>query len=218
MRLRRVVEHSVYVAEAARGRGFKGLLLDALIASTEGAGIWTIQTGVLPENATSLALHERCGSATSGSANGSAGTTARGATASCSNDAPAADHGEQAQAVRDCGVLDDECRRRLLTCSTSLDARMSVQTKWAVLTSSAMKPRAVERVQARPAGARPASLSGHRRRLPTYLGRRPLYAGRSVDAAVLGWVRDLPLRCNRGRGRGVQRGNPQSKQGRSRTG
>ncbi|MFF3854306.1 GNAT family N-acetyltransferase [Micromonospora sp. NPDC002575] len=56
-----VVEHSVYVDPAARGRGIARLLLDALIASTEAAGIWTIQSGVFPENAASLALHTRAG-------------------------------------------------------------------------------------------------------------------------------------------------------------
>ncbi|MCM0674837.1 GNAT family N-acetyltransferase [Micromonospora phytophila] len=56
-----VVEHSVYVDPAARGRGVARVLLDALIASTEAAGIWTIQSGVFPENTASLALHERAG-------------------------------------------------------------------------------------------------------------------------------------------------------------
>ncbi|MEV1145873.1 N-acetyltransferase family protein [Micromonospora sp. NPDC049799] len=56
-----VVEHSVYVDPAAQGRGAARLLLDALVASTEAAGIWTIQSGVFPENAASLALHERAG-------------------------------------------------------------------------------------------------------------------------------------------------------------
>jgi phosphinothricin acetyltransferase len=36
-------------------------LLGALIASTERAGIWTIQSGIFPENAISLALHAACG-------------------------------------------------------------------------------------------------------------------------------------------------------------
>jgi L-amino acid N-acyltransferase YncA len=56
-----VVEHSVYVDPASQGRGVGRALLDALIASTEGAGIWTIQSGVFPENTASLALHERAG-------------------------------------------------------------------------------------------------------------------------------------------------------------
>jgi L-amino acid N-acyltransferase YncA len=39
----RVVEHSVYVRPVARGQGVGRRLLEALIASTETAGIWTIQ-------------------------------------------------------------------------------------------------------------------------------------------------------------------------------
>lgn len=61
-----VVEHSVYVHPDARGRGVGRLLLDALIASTERAGIWTIQSGVFPENTASLALHTACGFRTVG--------------------------------------------------------------------------------------------------------------------------------------------------------
>ena len=56
-----VVEHSVYIDPTAQGRGVARLLLDALIASTEAAGIWTVQSGVFPENTTSLALHQRAG-------------------------------------------------------------------------------------------------------------------------------------------------------------
>lgn len=56
-----VVEHGVYVAQAARGRGVGRLLLQALIASTEKAGIWTIQSGIFPQNSASIALHQRQG-------------------------------------------------------------------------------------------------------------------------------------------------------------
>jgi phosphinothricin acetyltransferase len=56
-----VVEHSVYVAGKARGRGIGGELVQALLASTDAAGIWTIQTSVFPENGATLALHERAG-------------------------------------------------------------------------------------------------------------------------------------------------------------
>ncbi|WP_431729747.1 N-acetyltransferase family protein [Verrucosispora sp. TAA-831] len=56
-----VVEHSVYVDPAAQRRGVARLLLDGLIASTEAAGVWTIQSGVFPENEASLALHRRAG-------------------------------------------------------------------------------------------------------------------------------------------------------------
>ncbi|WP_250904067.1 GNAT family N-acetyltransferase [Actinomadura sp. NEAU-AAG7] len=56
-----VVEHSVYVHPDAQGRGVGLLLLRALLASTDGAGIWTVQSGVFPENAASLALHAKVG-------------------------------------------------------------------------------------------------------------------------------------------------------------
>jgi len=56
-----VVEHSVYVDPVARGRGIGRQLLDALISSTESAGIWTIQSGIFPENIASLRLHTSAG-------------------------------------------------------------------------------------------------------------------------------------------------------------
>ncbi|MFE5715158.1 GNAT family N-acetyltransferase [Streptomyces sp. NPDC056501] len=56
-----VVEHSVYVHPGARGRGVASTLLKALVESTEAAGIWTIQSGIFPENTASLAVHERAG-------------------------------------------------------------------------------------------------------------------------------------------------------------
>ena len=61
-----VVEVSVYVASSAQGQGVGRRLLDALAASTEAAGIWTIQAGIFPENAASLALHHRAGFRTVG--------------------------------------------------------------------------------------------------------------------------------------------------------
>jgi len=56
-----VVEHSVYVAPTARGQGAGAALLQALIESTEADGIWTIESGIFPENTVSLRLHERMG-------------------------------------------------------------------------------------------------------------------------------------------------------------
>jgi phosphinothricin acetyltransferase len=56
-----VVEHSVYVAPAVHGRGIARVLLETLIAATEAAGVWTIQSGVFPENTASLTLHGRAG-------------------------------------------------------------------------------------------------------------------------------------------------------------
>jgi L-amino acid N-acyltransferase YncA len=56
-----VVEHGIYVAPAARGSGVGGALLGALIDSTEASGIWTIQSGLFPENVASRALHRKYG-------------------------------------------------------------------------------------------------------------------------------------------------------------
>jgi L-amino acid N-acyltransferase YncA len=56
-----VADLSVYVDSAARGRGIGRLLLERAIASSEEGGIWTLQAGVMAENAASLALHQGCG-------------------------------------------------------------------------------------------------------------------------------------------------------------
>ena len=56
-----VAEISAYVAENARGQGVGGALLDRLIETTEAAGVWTLETGVFPENEPSLALLRRFG-------------------------------------------------------------------------------------------------------------------------------------------------------------
>jgi L-amino acid N-acyltransferase YncA len=61
-----VVEHSVYVHPGARGRGVGHRLLGSLITSTEAAGIWTIQSGIFPENTASAALHRAAGFRTVG--------------------------------------------------------------------------------------------------------------------------------------------------------
>lgn len=56
-----VVEHSVYVHPDHRGRHIGQRLLARLIESTEAAGVWTIQSGIFPENSASLALHAAAG-------------------------------------------------------------------------------------------------------------------------------------------------------------
>lgn len=56
-----VVEHSVYVSPQARGRGIGRALIDHLVGSARSGGIWTVQSGVLPQNTASLALHEATG-------------------------------------------------------------------------------------------------------------------------------------------------------------
>ena len=61
-----VLEHSVYVAEAARGHGVGRVLLDAFVDAAEAANVWTVQSGVFPENEPSLALHRELGFRTVG--------------------------------------------------------------------------------------------------------------------------------------------------------
>ncbi|BDO43648.1 GNAT family N-acetyltransferase [Cellulomonas sp. NTE-D12] len=61
-----VVEHSVYVHPDARGRGVGRTLLDGLLRSTAEAGVWTVQSGVFPENTASIALHAAAGFRTVG--------------------------------------------------------------------------------------------------------------------------------------------------------
>lgn len=56
-----VAEVSIYVAERARGMGVGRQLMARLIEESEMAGLWTLQAGIFPENAASIALHERAG-------------------------------------------------------------------------------------------------------------------------------------------------------------
>jgi phosphinothricin acetyltransferase len=52
---------SVYVAPGHHGRGVGRALLEGLVEASERAGIWTLEAGIFPENAASIALHEGCG-------------------------------------------------------------------------------------------------------------------------------------------------------------
>jgi len=56
-----VAEVSIYLTESARGRGVGRALLDALVAASEAAGIWTLQAVVFPDNPASIRLNEACG-------------------------------------------------------------------------------------------------------------------------------------------------------------
>ncbi len=58
---RGVGEESVYVAERARGRGVGRALLEEMIESARGGGLWTLQAGVFTDNGASLALHRALG-------------------------------------------------------------------------------------------------------------------------------------------------------------
>lgn len=56
-----VAENSVYIDPGHQGRGVGRALLTALVGEAEADGIWTIQTGIFPENEASVRLHESCG-------------------------------------------------------------------------------------------------------------------------------------------------------------
>lgn len=56
-----VLEVSVYVAPDAGGQGVGEMLLRSLIASTEAAGVWTLEALIFPENDGSIRLHRRVG-------------------------------------------------------------------------------------------------------------------------------------------------------------
>ena len=58
---RGVAESSVYVEEAAQGRGVGRALMDEVIARSEADGVWTLEAGIFPENKASLRLHLGCG-------------------------------------------------------------------------------------------------------------------------------------------------------------
>lgn len=58
---RGVAEVSIYIAASCRGEGIGKALLNALIEASEGAGIWTLESTMFPENAASIWLHKTCG-------------------------------------------------------------------------------------------------------------------------------------------------------------
>ncbi|MCL6571547.1 MAG: GNAT family N-acetyltransferase [Bacillus sp. (in: Bacteria)] len=56
-----VAEVSVYVSKHVKGTGIGSKLLNNLINVSEHKGIWTLQSGVFPENISSLKLHHKFG-------------------------------------------------------------------------------------------------------------------------------------------------------------
>ncbi|MEX0288786.1 MAG: N-acetyltransferase family protein [Flavobacteriaceae bacterium] len=56
-----VAEVSVYVGGSARGLGIGKLLMKELISLSEKEGLWTLQSGIFPENEASIRLHEQVG-------------------------------------------------------------------------------------------------------------------------------------------------------------
>ncbi|AYN69276.1 N-acetyltransferase family protein [Euzebyella marina] len=56
-----VGEVSVYISKNARGKGVGSALMSELIKESEANGLWTIQSGIFPENEGSVRLHEKMG-------------------------------------------------------------------------------------------------------------------------------------------------------------
>lgn len=52
-----VAELSIYVGSRSRGQGVGRALLEVVIPDSEKAGLWTLQSGVFPENTASIRLH-----------------------------------------------------------------------------------------------------------------------------------------------------------------
>jgi len=56
-----IADVSVYVGENCRGLGIGRLLLNGLVRESEAQGFWTLQSRIIRENVSSIALHQQCG-------------------------------------------------------------------------------------------------------------------------------------------------------------
>lgn len=56
-----VAEVSVYIGQGNRGQGVGKMLMQQLIFESEKAGLWTLQSGIFPENEGSVELHFKMG-------------------------------------------------------------------------------------------------------------------------------------------------------------
>jgi len=56
-----VAEVSIYIDPAFKGMHVGTVLLNALIEASEAEGFWTLQSGIIKENESSIKLHEKCG-------------------------------------------------------------------------------------------------------------------------------------------------------------
>ncbi|WP_219471129.1 GNAT family N-acetyltransferase [Nonomuraea rhizosphaerae] len=56
-----VAEHSIYIHPGRQGQGVGRALLTAFLTACRDAGVWTIQSGIFPENTASMSLHQTLG-------------------------------------------------------------------------------------------------------------------------------------------------------------
>lgn len=56
-----VAEVSIYIGQKYRGQGIGKMLLERLIELSEENGFWTLQSGIIRENTSSIELHKKCG-------------------------------------------------------------------------------------------------------------------------------------------------------------
>lgn len=56
-----IAEVSVYVAQKHRRKGIGLKLLNELISLSEAEGLWSLQSGIFPENKPSIELHKKAG-------------------------------------------------------------------------------------------------------------------------------------------------------------
>lgn len=56
-----VAEVSIYIGEEYRGQGIGTAILTRLVKLSEENGFWTLQSGIIRENTSSISLHKSCG-------------------------------------------------------------------------------------------------------------------------------------------------------------
>ncbi|WP_249871468.1 GNAT family N-acetyltransferase [Oceanobacillus saliphilus] len=56
-----IAELSIYLRLESAGKGIGILLIQKMIEASEAAGFWTLQSGIFPENVSSMKLHEKAG-------------------------------------------------------------------------------------------------------------------------------------------------------------
>lgn len=61
-----VAETSIYVGDGFRGRGVGKSLIHRQVTAADQGGLWTLQTGIFPENRASISLHHSAGFRTLG--------------------------------------------------------------------------------------------------------------------------------------------------------